>query len=313
MPVLIISQYDDLHTTAVCKQLDQLNLDYFLFERYRKDHLITIEYGPKKNKIRFNCGDSTYFGDEVSTVFWRPKPIIQSELPGNNATLTEQFCKQEWHATLRALEELLGPTVKWANKPSQVSYLSKPYQLALAQSEELLIPATIISNNETDVKSLVDKTRVINKSVSSFVSFDKLFYTSEIEHDALKDINSIRIAPGIFQELIEKKFEYRVTIIGENIFTALIDSQKNLESTLDWRKGEYKDMFSKGRLPGELEKKLMNFHQKAGLIIATYDIIQTTSDEFIFLECNPSGQWLWKESDLGLQISEAIANELAQL
>jgi len=31
---------------------------------------------------------------------------------------------------------------------------------------------------------------------------------------------------------------------------------------------------------------------------------------YYFLECNPNGQWLWIEEDIGLPISKAIADYL---
>ncbi len=41
-----------------------------------------------------------------------------------------------------------------------------------------------------------------------------------------------------------------------------------------------------------------------------FDFIEN-EDGITFLECNLNGQYLWLEEDLGLPISEAIADELA--
>jgi len=51
--------------------------------------------------------------------------------------------------------------------------------------------------------------------------------------------------------------------------------------------------------------------EKLGLVFGCIDMIVTPRGEFIFLEINPNGQWLWIEELTGLPISEAIANTLA--
>jgi glutathione synthase/RimK-type ligase-like ATP-grasp enzyme len=40
------------------------------------------------------------------------------------------------------------------------------------------------------------------------------------------------------------------------------------------------------------------------------DIILTPDDEYVFLEINQSGQWMWVQNQTGLMIGEAIAELL---
>ncbi|MEJ2669125.1 MAG: MvdD family ATP-grasp ribosomal peptide maturase, partial [Gammaproteobacteria bacterium] len=47
-----------------------------------------------------------------------------------------------------------------------------------------------------------------------------------------------------------------------------------------------------------------------GLNFGCIDMILTPDDEFVFLEVNPNGQWLWVEHSLGCNISGAIADKL---
>ena len=47
-----------------------------------------------------------------------------------------------------------------------------------------------------------------------------------------------------------------------------------------------------------------------GLVFGAVDLIRTPSGEHVFLEVNPSGEWGMLERDLGLPISEAIAEAL---
>jgi len=51
-----------------------------------------------------------------------------------------------------------------------------------------------------------------------------------------------------------------------------------------------------------LEKFQLNF--------GAIDMVLTPNDEYVFLELNPNGQWLWLEHLTGLPISEEMAKLL---
>ena len=56
--------------------------------------------------------------------------------------------------------------------------------------------------------------------------------------------------------------------------------------------------------------KCTRFLQLMHLNFGAFDFIVTPSGEYVFLECNPNGQWLWVELETGMKISEAIADFL---
>lgn len=58
-----------------------------------------------------------------------------------------------------------------------------------------------------------------------------------------------------------------------------------------------------------LKERLLQFHEKAGLVFGAYDFLER-GDDVIFLECNPGGAWLWLEQSLGLRVSEHLAQYL---
>lgn len=47
------------------------------------------------------------------------------------------------------------------------------------------------------------------------------------------------------------------------------------------------------------------------LRFGAFDFIVTPAGEVVFLEVNPSGQWLWLDRVAGLAISDAMADLLA--
>ena len=61
------------------------------------------------------------------------------------------------------------------------------------------------------------------------------------------------------------------------------------------------------QLPKNIVNAILNYMKKLNLNFGAIDLIETTSGEWCFLECNPNGQWLWIELKTKMKISEAIA------
>ncbi|MNE53265.1 Ribosomal protein S6--L-glutamate ligase [compost metagenome] len=116
------------------------------------------------------------------------------------------------------------------------------------------------------------------------------------------------MTPCIYQELIEKEFEVRVTVVGEKVFSASIDSQSDNDTKIDWRKKKL--VFTKVELPFEIEYLCIEIVKKLNLLFGAIDLIKDKNGNYIFLEINPNGQWAWIETQTGIEISDAIINEL---
>lgn len=137
-----------------------------------------------------------------------------------------------------------------------------------------------------------------------------VFTTLLKEEDIVGMDDQLVIVPGIYQEYCEKSYEIRITIIGEEIFIAKIDSQAQDITSVDWRKDQLINMYSPGMLSNSTLNKLKKFHKTCNLVYAAYDFIVDKFGNEIFLECNPGGQWLWIENALQSPISEKIAHRL---
>jgi glutathione synthase/RimK-type ligase-like ATP-grasp enzyme len=214
--------------------------------------------------------------------------------------------------------------------------------LNIAKKLEFFIPPTLVTTDEAKVKDFMGTVgRVIFKPVSAFQppfrkfnasahanldsnpeKIDLAFgsktdnlavFTQELTPDKLDLLETIRWSPVIFQQRIDKKVDIRVTVVGNRLFSCSIDSQNNPATATDFR-----IMNISGLLPHKmidiherLEKDILLLMRTLGLTFGCLDFIQTTDDEYYFLEANPAGQWLWIEQITGAQISRAIAEELA--
>jgi glutathione synthase/RimK-type ligase-like ATP-grasp enzyme len=105
----------------------------------------------------------------------------------------------------------------------------------------------------------------------------------------------VRHIPCLFQEYIPKAVELRVTIIGDEIFVAEIDSQSQAETAIDWRDYSVPMRMKRGSLPDDIVSKCFALVRGFGLNFSALDFIVTPEGEYVFLESNPNGQFLFVE------------------
>jgi len=177
------------------------------------------------------------------------------------------------------------------------------------------IPKTLISNDYNSIQeSTKDFNRIIYKPLSYFiVPPDKVLYSNIMSiGEILDNKENIKMAPCIFQNYIDKKYELRITIVGSKIFAVKINSQENELAKYDWRRNQLNLKYEIIQLDKIMENKILALHNDFKLTYGAYDFIVDKNGDFIFLEVNPAGQWLWFEKELKIDISEQIATELIE-
>jgi glutathione synthase/RimK-type ligase-like ATP-grasp enzyme len=142
-----------------------------------------------------------------------------------------------------------------------------------------------------------------------------VFYTSKIESASLADVPEEAFIQTVsfVQNYIEKLFELRITVVKDRIFACKIDSQilDEDKGKIDWRQGyDYGLKHEIYDLPQQIKDQCLMFLQRLGLNFGCFDFVVTPTGEYVFLECNPNGQWLWIELETGMKISEAISEVL---
>jgi len=203
----------------------------------------------------------------------------------------------------------------------------KELQLRRAQALGLRVPDTLITNDADEARAFVLELRArgrqtITKMQSSFAVWrggeEHVVFTSVVDDDALSDLAGLRYCPMQFQELLPKRVELRATVVGDNVFCAAIDSQRDDKTKLDWRKdgvGLLHDWVPYA-LPADVEKALVQLVHSFGLGYAAADFVVTADDELVFLEVNAGGEWYWLDAHCqkapGLPIADAIAAWLAR-
>lgn len=206
----------------------------------------------------------------------------------------------------------------WVNDPQKNRIASnKLFQLKLAQELGFEIPDTLVTNNPGIAREFYYKHHgnIISKPLDQpYLEVDDqyfLIYTNKIEEQDLEKFNLVSYSPTLFQVFIPKKIELRITVVGDKIFTASIDSQASSKTKIDWRHYDFQNVLhSPFELPQEVKDLSFQLIKKLGLVFGAIDMILTPDGKYIFLEVNPNGQYLWIELLTGLPISQAIAHLL---
>src|SRR5690606_16003241 len=95
------------------------------------------------------------------------------------------------------------------------------------------------------------------------------------------------------------------TIIGKSVFAVRIESSNKV----DWRRKGATNNYQLVELPQRVLDKCYKMMSQLLLAFAAFDFIKV-GNEYIFLEVNPNGQWLWLEQILNISISQSIVDYL---
>jgi glutathione synthase/RimK-type ligase-like ATP-grasp enzyme len=206
----------------------------------------------------------------------------------------------------------------WINRPDVDAVAElKPYQLELAKRVGLRVPRTLLTNEPEEVANLVRNTdeRVVYKALTGGVihypgAFPAGLLTTVLGDEILEHTGRVRHTMCMFQEYVEKAYEVRLTVIGNTYFPVIIDSQSMEATTVDWRGENHLPYGSYKPLPDEIVQKTQRLLDKLEIVYAAVDFIVTPDGEFVFLEVNPGGQFMWMEFDLELDMSGVVADLL---
>jgi glutathione synthase/RimK-type ligase-like ATP-grasp enzyme len=226
------------------------------------------------------------------------------------------FCLQENRAAL--LGSVMNRNVRWMSHPAAVWQAEyKPFQLSLAADLGFSIPRTVVTNDPAAIRAAFADfgSMVIKPTRTGHLTHkgqEFAIFTSRVLEEHLDQLDNARLSPAIYQPLVPKRFDLRITIVGQQIFAAAIDSQSVPTAVIDWRQTSNPRLpHHPVHLPEALMSLLLRLMDSLRLTYAAIDMIQTPDGEYVFLEVNPNGQWLWLDDMLEFGISSAVAEWLA--
>lgn len=323
--ILIITNKEDTHPTPVIQLLNTRHVPVF---RLNTESLLTDYELCWWSSVQ--CCDFTITnhrnglqlkGSEITAV-WDRRPEYPKELPIRSTEIIDRHNREEALGFLRYLRYYIKDIPSIGSIVYDRVSSSKMLQLKVAQQVGLSVPDTCFSNRKSDILFFAKKyDELILKSIESTGIWNDaeeeeyVFYAQKIASSSLLDVpeEAFLQTVSFVQNYVPKAYELRVTIVDDQVFACKIDSQcmENNKGKIDWRQGyDYGLKHEACTIPNEIANKCICFLRKMRLNFGAFDFIVTPTGEYVFLECNPNGQWLWVELVTGMKISEAIASFL---
>ena len=315
--ILLITNRDDITSDFIVNGLNKESIEYYRlntedissgvsvsFDMTRNEYLL---WDSKKNiGVDLNKIESVYFR--------RPKlPVLEEEGMSHGEL---KFAQSEYAYTLEGLYKILADRY-WVNNIYAIREAeNKLYQLRLAQHIGFKIPETIVTSMPNKAKEFIDShgdciVKPLKTGLVEDTDSQKYIFTTELPSTESIQVDRIRYCPTLIQTKIDKAYDIRVTMVGDMIFPARIDSQAFDETKVDWRKGERIDLhYERLELPGNINRKCKLLLKQLKLHFGAIDLVCDKNGVIFFLEINPNGQWGWIEKRLGYNIAREIISLL---
>jgi hypothetical protein len=110
-------------------------------------------------------------------------------------------------------------------------------------------------------------------------------------------VDRLTNCPGIFQENVEKDSEIRVNVMGREAHAIRIYTQEDNRTLVDSRvtQGKIKSRTQVHTCDEKLKVMCFAIMDSLGINFGCFDFIINSSGEYVFLEVNEMGQFLWLE------------------
>ena len=321
--ILILTDKSDTHPTSVINLLKERSIPFFRLntEALMVDYSFAwFHYNGQSPDfyIKNLATDQTICGHEIKSV-WCRKPDFPREFPYHISEEVDRHNTLEAKQFFIYLMHYLSDLYSIGNHFYDKRANSKILQSKIAVELGMKIAPTCLSNSKDEIVKFSQKYEDISLKCLRdhwMKAEDGKVYdlcTQKVESQLLKEQPEAAFRQTVVfaQQYIEKKYELRITVMGPYVFTCKLDSQLLTPETgsVDWRLGyDYGLKHKIIETPSELERFCKQYLNKLNLNFGCFDFIVTPDNEYVFLECNPNGQWGWIEDECNVPMSEAMVD-----
>ena len=327
--ILIVTNKADIHCNPVIKQFISRGDRFFrlntesLLDDY--DLSFWIKDNVPELKI-FNKKNSKCLLSSSVTAVWERRPL-SPDIRSENNTLITSVVQDEAAELTKWLRHYfhkcrtIGSSIWDRPNESKLRQMDISSKIIKNGDLNIKIPTTLLTNSKSEMDKIITMSNyvVIKPIGSDGIELDSElempFVSRKISSELLRKIpeDDIGFCPTFIQAYIDKDYELRVTVVGSKHFCCKIDSQKLPvgKGREDWREGyDYGLPQTWITAPKEIVGFCDSYLEHINSSFGCFDFIRAKDGFYYFLECNPNGQWMWLEEDIGMPISNAIANYL---
>jgi hypothetical protein len=289
--LLVLTASDDATANFLCTRLTdeavryvRLDTDCFADDGFVGFRDLESYVSIKEQKLSPN---------NITGVWYRRPRGVSISGPHSPAELTH--VSREWGAALDSFLAAI-PTERWMNHPAaNVAAGHKLRMLTLANELGFHVPDSLVTHSELEARAFWRKHegQVIVKPLSiGHVSDDASAYTSKLSDDSLLEATLLARCPTLVQQRVDG-VDLRVTVVDQSIH-ALTMMASHREFIDIRRHGLWKLKYNVIDIPPEVRRTILDMMNILGLRFGAFDFI-CDGGRWVFLECNPNGQWAWTD------------------
>ncbi|HEY9679201.1 MAG TPA: hypothetical protein V6C76_14425 [Drouetiella sp.] len=316
--VLILSSTQDLHAMEVMKNLDSLSCPYTVlrFEEFRSGFKLRHIIGGQHRKTDLEIGEKKVDLQEVKSI-WHRRPGLFI-VPTTPEPYIGQMIELETRDSISGILNSLS--CLWVNRPlNDTQTMRKLLQLEYAKQVGMEVPLTLVTTDPESVEKFFDECdgqviyKLIGETTGQFLPRSEIIGipTLPLRKSDLKHLKQVAHAPHLFQKMIAKVFDVRVTVIGKKLFGCRIHSQSG-RGTIDWR-GDYSVDMQPVDISNVLQEQIFSLMKRFRLNYAAFDFCELADGQMVFIEVNSAGQYIWMEErtkqPLSLEMAKLLAGE----
>ena len=319
--VLILTEPDDMHAVLVAEAVRRKGGEPILWQTSdfptRSRESFRYEGDARRVRVR---GPDLELDDPAPDVVWNRRPTFECDLDRLHPADREYAVLQCREFRVSQLL-CLAPDAFWVNPRSAGALADcKLHQHEVARATGLALPATLYGNDPQEVRAFIRDHggEVVYKSIRSNSALWRngeamhALYTARVTEEDVSDDELVALVPAIYQQLVPKAYELRVTVMGDHIIAARLLSQATRRGQLDFRRAYDELRAEPADLPGSLALAIRAFMERMGLVFGCLDILVTPDGQHLFLEVNEAGQFLFLEERCEVPLLDAFAELLVQ-
>jgi hypothetical protein len=313
--ILILSDPRDSHVAVVAAELTRRGAAWTVVDpaAYPLDLTMTVAGGPAGERLLMAWDGGDLDLSEVRSVWYRRPGTPR--LADGLAPEEERWLGVECDQFLRGCWSALPAF--WVSPPHRIrTAMLKLDQLRLARRIGLRVPRYLVTNDPAAARAFVAGApgAVVAKSLGlpsiQYPDRELALPTQVVTAARPWLLDAAGPGPTFLQDLVPKRREVRLTVIGERALAVAIETAGAPEAAVDMRLAGFDALPHRPvELPAKLTRACLRLVRRLGLRFAAIDLLET-DEGYVFLELNPNGQWLWLELMTGVPLAATLCDLL---
>lgn len=306
--LLVVTNGSDATADYLLSRLMEANVPFLRFDTNTALERVALSFKPGNPSLRID--GQWYEPNDFSNVWYRrPERLLSSQIPD---TPEGKCALDEWSESLEGFFAHI-PRLHWMNFPAANALASRKLeQLSNAQHLGFTIPDTIVTQDSEVLRAFFGKHNgevVVKPLGRAYIErpdseVDSIIFTNPVRESDLEHLDDLAQCPTLFQQLIRKHSDVRITIVDGDIHAFELTA-KDIDGhqRCDIRRNNMLDVkYSAVNIPEDVTVALRRLMASYALRFAAIDMAVGTDGQWYFFEVNPNGQWAWLDLCAGAKI-----------